>query len=183
MEAGHNRLKLEELDARELPGSGTFRVFETPTPPGIAEPIPVAYSQPVYHGYRVFATNPLQVEGSATASFTETSSTATSSATYKLNGTIQLFGFGKLDLSGVIHSLGENYSHATGQLSLATRTGTISLSLSDPVKSAVGAIPSDMIFTVTSATGAYTHAGGAGIITFDVTHTGHNTGTISMSLT
>ncbi len=123
------------------------------------------------------------VGGSANASFTKILANPTSSATFDLNGSAQLFGLGTVNLSGVVHTVGVNHSHAVGHLTLSSRVGTITLALTDPAVSATEGMPSDMTFTITSATGAYARAGGAGVISFSVTHTSSTTGTISMSLT
>jgi hypothetical protein len=182
MDAGQTRLTLEELDARVLPGSVTFRILTGPTE-GVTETSPIAYSPPVYHGYRIFANNPLLVEGSASGTYTKTVASTSVSASYAISGSIDLFGFGNLNLSGTIHAVGVNQAQADGQLFLTTTTGTITLGLTGPAHGSKGTIPSELIFTVTSATGEYSHAGGQGVIQLAESPTSSTTGHISMSLT
>jgi hypothetical protein len=182
MENGQTQLTLEELDARVLPGSVTFRVF-TPANGTVTVTSPIAYSPPSYQGYRIFANNPLMVEGTASGTYVKTAATSSASASYAVSGSIDLFGFGNLNLSGTIHTVGVNQSQASGQLFLTTSTGGITLGLTGPAHSSQGAIPSELTFTVTSATGEYLHAGGQGIIHLGVTSTSGTTGHIAMSLT
>src|ERR1700722_5662647 len=105
MATGHNPLSVEELDQRVLPSTGTFRVFTPHSPPATPVQPVIVYSPPVYHGYRVFTGSTFMIEGSANASFTKITATPTSSATFELNGSAQLFGLGTINLSGVVHAV------------------------------------------------------------------------------
>jgi hypothetical protein len=174
MGTGQTRLWPEHFDNRSSPGGLVFRCFE-PHYLGAEASTQVNNSSPADQGF--LADDPLMVEGNATATYTKNTST------YELTGTIQLHGIGKLDLSGTIDAISINQKCEAGQLSLSTVTGTIVLDLTHAGKPAPGAIPKEMYFTVAHATGAYSHAGGEGMVTFATTSTGPTAGTVSMSLT
>ena len=182
MDAGHTRLHLEELDERLNP-SPIFRTYGVSTGPVTLDATPIAYTTPVYHGYRIYATNPLLVDGGASGNYTKTLATGSSSATYQLNGTVNLLGFGKLNLSGVINAEGSQQGTASGQLTLSTNAGAITIRLTDPSPGPNGVIPSQMIFTVTSATGAFSHAGGSGLIHFSASASTSTSGSFILSMT
>jgi hypothetical protein len=180
MDAGQPRLNLEELDSRILPSHGQFRVYGTEGTPLTS---PIALSPPSYHGYRVLANSPLLVEGTATPAYTKTMGTTTTSASYALIGAISLYGFGNLSLSGTINALGPSSDRASGQLTLSSNRGTITLNLIGPDNSVRGAIANDFYFTVTSATGEYAHAGGIGLVHIGISPTSATTGHVTLSLT
>jgi hypothetical protein len=178
MDAGQTKLTLEELDGRVLPGAGSFRVLTGPEQL-VTVVSPIAYSPPAYHGFRLLANNPLQVEGAASTTFVK----STASGIYNITGTINLTGFGTLNVSGFIQSVSASQPRVSGQLNFSTSEGTITVGLADLSASKAGAIPSQLIFTVTSATGEYSHAGGEGIMSLTMNSSTSTTGHLHMSLT
>ncbi len=80
-------------------------------------------------------------------------------------GKINFAGLGTFDVTGSVRAVAAAGGRATGTLYLSDGKGTITLNLRGPVQAANGAMPSEFVYTVTKATGAYGHLrGGYGLV-------------------
>jgi hypothetical protein len=182
MESGSSRLTNDQLNPSNFSSPGTFRIF-SPTDP--FEPLVDTVDSTELQtrdGFRPFASNPLILEGRASGDFTETPATSSTGPTFVLDGTIELFGLGALDFSGEIRTTGVAEAPASGQLSLSTEIGTITIALTGYSQAEPNSMPHEMAFHVTDSTGVYAHTSGSGIAHLALTSAGNGSGTIEVTL-
>jgi len=100
----------------------------------------------------------------------------------QLRGTVNIAGFGPASLSGSVRGLGYvNEGRATGEVTLTTAHGSATLVLRGPMQRP-GAMPSEFVYTVKSATGDLQGAmKGYGLLQLDYTATGLNSGRMGIS--
>jgi hypothetical protein len=176
MDRGRTRLNVEELTSRIAPSSLVFRAFGNDT-------TVIAYSPPVYQGFRVFANHPLLPEGTASGTYSVGAGSASSGSAYNISGTADLMGIGKISFTGSVSTVGGSRSVATGSLLLSSSEGQISMILSGIGTSSPNQLSHQMVFTVNGVSGEFTHIGGSGVITFTTSHASGSTGNVSMSIT
>lgn len=80
-------------------------------------------------------------------------------------GKMTFKGLGTFDVTGSVRAVASAGGRATGTLYLTDAKGTITLNLRGPIQSANGAMPSEFVYNITKATGAYESLhGGYGLI-------------------
>lgn len=139
----------------------------------IVSPFPTLESSEFSADECLFAEEPLQlhfteegvpVEGQATGTYLKLRELNTLQVSYEIVGLIQLYGLGRLELNGEISVMGGARPRASGELYLTTDVGTIALALVDGGDCRLDSLPESMQFTVSRATGPYSHAGGSGTV-------------------
>ncbi len=80
-------------------------------------------------------------------------------------GKMSLGSLGTFDVTGSVRGNADAGGRATGTLTLTNAQGSITISLRGPIQSPNAAVPSEFVYTVTKATGAYQNLhGGYGLM-------------------
>lgn len=118
------------------------------------DPLPPVTSPPVIH--RVLLT------GGGT--YTQPLINVDAGTSYQLSGTIT-HSFLSFNVKGWIQGTGMIQSgRASGHLVLTNEFGSITLELHGPVQNGFSPVPSELVFTVSGATGKFSNAKGYGIV-------------------
>jgi hypothetical protein len=100
--------------------------------------------------------------------------------TFDLSGAGELAGDGQVTASGWLHTVGFiQQGHATGELTLTGKGGSVTLELRGPAQGAFAPLPGRLTFVVSSGTGRFAKLHGAGHIDLRV---GAQGGGFSLSL-
>ena len=144
-------LGLEELGARILP-SATPLPSINPGGPAIFPPVP-----PPYHH---------TLGGGGYGQYSADAVTSGAGPQYNLQGTAEVRGMGKVDVSGNLHGVGFiQQGRAGGELTFSNSHGSVTVELQGPPQPGFSPLPQRFSYTVVSGTGAYEHLSGHGSLT------------------
>jgi hypothetical protein len=160
-------LRVEELGARIVP-SATAPVVKPPA--ATAAIVPTA------------ATSPAPVKPIAAAAweghgrYTIATLKAGAGKTYTFQGSAAIGKLGYFAISGTITTVGNvRTGHATGRLTISSRSGTLVINLTGPTQTKFAAMPPKFTYTVVSATGKFAHWAGKGDLLMSVANfSGYN---------
>jgi hypothetical protein len=151
MSVNRATLELQELCDRALPSP----VVLYPTDP--VGPVAV-----VQHAHPLHGTGAGTYQGPAVAVDTGTSLT--------LRGSADLGALGKFQFTGRVQGVGMiAWGRAAGELVLTNGHGSITLALHGPTQQAFGALPHEMVYTVSGGTSDYSHLSGYGTVGLHLT--------------
>lgn len=143
------KLGVEELDARVLPSLI----------------IPVDSATVVMAATSLFTSPSHPLQGSGNGLFVGSVFNIDGGTSDQLSGKITLSGFGSFSFSGWVQGTGMySQGRATGELVLQNENGTMTLALHGPVQSKFSPIPRELVYSITSGSGAYQNANGYGIV-------------------
>jgi hypothetical protein len=102
---------------------------------------------------------------------------------YQLTGRGTFGRLGSVAVKGAVNGVAFIQSgHATGTLTLSNANGSVTLSLVGPEQPGFSRLPEQFNYQVASATGAYAHLHASGTLHLQLTPTGVNVGTFSLSI-
>ena len=114
---------------------------------------------------------PVHLHGTLQGQFHTDTPFADAGTTYLIDGKGRVGGFGRVTVTGEVHSLGFVLTgHAQGDLTLKKAGGTITLHLLSPVQqTGFQPLPSVFVYGITSGTGRYRAVYGMGSATLNLT--------------
>jgi hypothetical protein len=102
---------------------------------------------------------------------------------YQLTGTGTFGRLGSVAVKGAVNGVGFIQSgHATGTLTLSNAKGSVTLYLVGPEQPGFSRPPEQFSYQVASGTGAYAHLHASGTLHLQLTYTGVNVGTFTLSI-